>query len=82
MAAAAVRAEFSIVYVISPMTVATAVACPLHRCQRTAVAVIAGDIQVGAVNNEIGLCIVVKQPEIPGDRVMAGLAVVSKLASV
>lgn len=44
--------------------------------------VIASNIQVGAVYFEIGLCVVVKQPQVPSDRVMAGLAVVRELACV
>ena len=82
MAAATVRAKFAIVDVVRTMTVATAVASSLHRCQRTAVTVIASDIQVSTVYFETGLCIVIKQPQVPGDRVMAGLAVVLEFACV
>ena len=82
MAAAAVRTEFTIVYVIGPMATTAAVTGSLHYRQRTAVAVVAGNIQVSAVYFEIGLFIVIKQPQVPGDRVMAGLAVVLKLARV
>ena len=76
MAAATVRAKFTVVDVVGTMTVGAAVANPPHRCDRTAVTIIASDTQVGAVNLETGLCIVIEQPQVPGDRVMAGLTVV------
>ena len=82
MAAATVRAKFTVVDVVGTMTVGAAVANPPHRCDRTAVTIIASDTQVGAVNLETGLCIVIEQPQVPGDRVMAGLAIVLEFASV
>ena len=82
MATATIRAKFTIVDVVRTMTVTAAVTSPLHRCQRTAVTVIASDIQVSAVYFEAGLYIVIKQPQVPGYRVMAGLTVVLKFASV
>lgn len=60
MAAATVRAKFAIVDIVRAMTVAAAVAGSLHRCQRTAVTVIASDIQVSTVYFETGLGIVIK----------------------
>ena len=82
MATAAVRAEFAIVIVIGAMTAAAAVSRFLHRCQRTAMAVIAGNIDVRAVYSEIGLSVVVKQPQVPGNRVVTGLTVFFELAVV
>ena len=82
MAAAAVRAEFAIVDVVCAMTATAAVPGPLHRCQRTAMTVIAGNVDVCAVNGEAGLRVVIKQPQIPGNRVVAGLTVLFELAVV
>jgi len=82
MAAAAVRAEFAIVIVIGAMTGAAAVPCSLHRCQRTAMTVIAGNIDVRAVYLEIGLSVVIEQPQVPGNRVVTGLTVFFELSIV
>ena len=49
MAAATVRAKFTVVDVVGAMTVSAAVADPLHRRQRASMTVIADDIQVSAV---------------------------------
>jgi len=46
------------------------------------VAVVASNIQVSTVYGETGLGIVIEQPQVPGDRVMAGLTVALKFASV
>lgn len=82
MATAAVRAEFAIVIVIGAMTATAAIPCFLHRCQRTAMAVIAGNIDVRAVYSEIGLSVVIEQPQIPGNRVVTGLTVFFELSIV
>jgi hypothetical protein len=82
MATAAVRAELAIVIVIGAMTAAAAVSRSLHRYQRTAMTVIAGNIDVCAVNGEAGLSVVVKQPQVPGNRVVTGLTVFFELSIV
>lgn len=82
MAAPAVRTKFTIVNIIGTMTAVAAVADSLHRCQRTAVTVVTGDIQMRAVYRETGLRIVIKQPKVPRDRVVAGLTVVLEPARV
>lgn len=76
MAAATVRAEFTVVDVIGAMAIGTAIAGFPHRRQRTAVAALAGNIQVGSVQFEICLNIVIEQPQVPGNRVVTGLTVV------
>ena len=82
MATAAVQAEFAIVIVIGTMTATAAISCFLHRCQRTAMTVIAGNVDVRAVNSEFGLGVVIEQPQIPGNRVVTGLTVLRELAVV
>ena len=75
MAAAAIRAKFSVVNVIGAMTTSAGVRGSPHRCQRTAMTGIAGNIDVRAANGEAGLSVVIEQPQIPGNRVVTGLAV-------
>ena len=82
MAAAAVRAEFTIMDVIGPMTIAACTACLLHRCQRAAVAIIAGDVDMRAIYCETRLSIMIKKPQVPGDWVMTGLTVILEPAVV
>jgi hypothetical protein len=82
MTAATVWAEFTVVIIVGAMTATAAVACLLHRRQRTAMTVITGDINMSTVDHEVRLRVVIKQPQVPGDRVMAGLAVVLKLAGM
>ena len=82
MATAAVQAEFAIVNVIGAMAVTAAVPRFLHRYQRTAMTVIAGNIDMRAVNGEAGLSVVIKQPQVPGHWVVTGLTVFFELAVV
>jgi len=82
VAASTVRAEFAVVHVIGAMTVDTAITRLFHRCKRATVTVVARDIQVGAIQCEAGLYVVIKQPQVPGDRVVAGIALIVKLAAV
>ena len=62
MAAAAVGAKFSIVDVVGAMTVA---ATPIDRfdlVQRHAVTVVTADLNMGSVDAEIGLQVVIESP--------------------
>ena len=45
-------------------------------------AIVAGDVHVGAVQNEISLSSVIKQPQIPGHRVVTTTAVLFEIATV
>lgn len=58
------------------MTVGASAAGFSHGCQRAAMTVIAGDILVCPMQQEIRLRIVIKQPQVPGNRVVAGTTVV------
>jgi hypothetical protein len=76
VAATTVRAELTIVDIIGTMAICTAFAGFPHRRERAAMTVIAGNIQVGAVENEFCLYVVIKQPQVPRNRVVTGFAVV------
>ena len=76
MTATTVRTKFSVVNIIRPVAVRAAIARLLHRRKRTAVTAIAGDLDMRAMQFEIRLRIVIKQPQVPSDRVMAHLTVV------
>ena len=82
MAAATVRSEFSVVYIIGSMAIGAAIAGFLHRRQRAAVAVVTGYVDVSSIEFEACLSIVIEQPQVPGDRVVAGLTVVFEHAVV
>ena len=58
------------------MTIRTARSGLAHRRQRAAVTVTAGDVDVATMQLETGLNIVIKQPKVPGDRVVTRLTVV------
>ena len=82
MAAAAVRSEFSVVYIIGSVAIGAAIAGFLHRCQRGTVAVVTGNVDVSSIEFEACLSIVIEKPQVPGDRVVAGLTVVFEHAIV
>ena len=44
--------------------------------------VVARDVQVSAIQREIRLCVVIKQPQVPRDRVVAGTTVILECAVV
>ena len=74
MTAAAVGPKFTIVNIIGEMAVGTAIARLAHRRKRAAVATFAGDIDMRAVQFKISLSVVIKQPQVERNRVMAQLA--------
>lgn len=78
MTTAAIRAELTIVDIVRTMTAATAAIDHLHVGQRTAVAALAAHVGVCALQRKFCLDIVVEGPEIPCDRVVAGIAVFCK----
>jgi len=64
------------------MAIGTAITGFAHGCERAAMAASAGDLYMRTVYLEISLYIMIEQPEIPGDRVMAGFAITLKDAIV
>ena len=82
MATPAARPELTVVNVIRPMAAATVVARIAHCSERASVTIITGNVQVGAIQNEVGLSVVIEQPQVPGDRVVTGTTIVSKIAAV
>ena len=69
-------------HIIRAVTVRTAIAGLFHRRKRTTVAVVAGYVDVGAMQLEVCLNIVIEQPQVPRDRVVTRLAVVFERAIV
>lgn len=71
MAAAAVESEFAIVDVVGTVAVT---ATPSESCldtQRLPMAVVAGDVDVSTVKDEVRLQVMVELPLLPVDRVVA-----------
>ena len=71
MAASTVRPKLGIVNIVGAMAVHAALAGFSHRRERAAVAVVAGDVDMSAIQFKVRLHIVVKQPQVPRDRVVA-----------
>ncbi len=44
--------------------------------------VITGDVNVSAVKREVGLYVVIENPQVPGDWVVAGIALSGEIATV
>jgi hypothetical protein len=82
VAATAVRSELTVVNVVRAVTPTTGVTRIAHRSERASVAIVAGNVHVGAFQQEIGLRVVIEQPEIPGNRVVAVPTIVLKIAVV
>lgn len=82
MAAAAVGAEFTVVYVVGAMTVTATSVDGFDFCKRHTVTVVATDLDVSAVQREVGLQVVIKGPDFPRDGVMAGITAVTHIAFV
>lgn len=78
MAAATVGSELAIVDVVGTMTVGAVLAQTRLRSERLAMAAFARDVRVCAVERETRLRVVVEQPLLPVDRVMAKEAVLAK----
>ena len=80
MASAAVEAEFTVVDVVSAMTVGAAASEPHLGRDRATVAGLARHIAVRARQFEFGLSVVIKLPLQPVDRVVAHSAIVRESA--
>ena len=64
------------------MTIAAGITNTLHGSQRAPVTVVAGNFYMGAIQAEARLHVVIEQPQIPCDRVVAGAAFFIKAALV
>ena len=62
MATAAVGAELVIVRVVRPMTISALGAGTMHHAQSAAMTVIALHLAMRAIQYELCLCVVIKQP--------------------
>jgi hypothetical protein len=82
MAAATVGAEFAVMNIIGTMAAAAASIDRFDSVERRSVARIAGNFGVSAFKRKIGLYVVIECPDVPGDRVMAGVAAVIEIASM
>ena len=78
MAATTIGAKFTVVHVVRPVAVSTTAANFPHLVECAAVTCLASNIDVRAVEGELGLVVMVEYPEVPTDRVMTGLAAVLK----
>lgn len=71
MAPSTVGSEFSVVNVVRPMAVATVVAGCAHGSQGAAMAIVTRNVEVAALERKVRLRVVIEQPQVPRDRVMA-----------
>jgi hypothetical protein len=82
MTAATVGAEFAVMNIIGTMAAAAASINRFDSVERGSVARIAGNFGVSAFKRKIGLYAVIERPDVPGNRVMAGVAAVIEIASM
>jgi hypothetical protein len=73
VAAATVNAKLIVVNIVCAMAVTTTAVNSLHLAEGASMTVIAGDIDVRTAQFEFSLNIVVKDPKIPGDRIVASV---------
>ena len=64
------------------MAVATTAVNSLHFAERAAMTVIAGDIDVRTAQFEFSLNIMVKDPKVPGDRIVASVTAPGEVATM
>lgn len=82
MTTAAVGPEFTIVIIVGPVTIATVPIDVFHLVEWAAMAVVAGDGDMSALEQKVGLLVVIERPYIPADRVVAGVAAVKEVAAM
>jgi hypothetical protein len=82
VAATTVPAELVVVNVVSAVATSAIVVDCFHLVELAAMAVIARDANVGTDKREVGLRIVVKDPQFPGDRIVTGVATSCEVAAV
>ena len=82
MAAPAVGAEFTVVYVVGTMTIAATSIEGFDFYKRHTVTVVAPDLDVSAMQLEVGLQVVIKGPDFPRDGGMTGITAVTHIAFV
>jgi len=82
VAAATVKAEFAVMYVIGAVAAAAGSVDGFYLVQRHAMAIVTGDVCVRTVEYKFRLGIVIKGPDFPGDRVVAGVARVIEMTVV
>lgn len=80
MTTPAIGAEFAIVNVVRAMTVAATAIDGFHLDQRHAVTVVARDLDMGTIEREVCLQVVIEGPDVPGDRVVTGIAAIREIA--
>lgn len=78
MTTATVGSELTIVYIVGQVTIGTAITGFSHRLERTPVTAFTSDLDVRAVQFKLSLYVVIKQPQVPGDRVVTRFAVALK----
>lgn len=82
MAATAVVAKFAVVNIVRSVTIRATSASFVHGRKRTAVATFAGNTFMCAIEFKARLHVMVKQPQVPGNRVVAGAALIIEYAVV
>ena len=82
MAPATVRAKLIVVNIVGTMTTTAIRADCLHLAECASVTVVAGNIDMSAIQLELGLQVVIENPQFPSDRVVAGIATAGKVAAM
>jgi hypothetical protein len=82
MASATVVTKLIIVNIIRTVAIATTSADHFHFAESDSMTVVTGNTDVSAAQFEVSLQIVVENPQIPCDRVVAGVATSSEVAAM
>lgn len=82
MAASAVEPELAVMNIVGTMTIAAALAKACLCCERLPVAGFASHLGMSAIENEVGLQVVVELPLLPIDRIVATVAALIEPALV
>ena len=82
MTAATINAEFVVVNIVGTVAAAAAAINKFHFLDCAAVAVIASDLYVRALQRKFGLHVMVEVPQIPCNRIVAGVTTTGETAAV
>lgn len=82
MATSAIRPKFAVVNIVCPVAVSAFTFGCLHFLERSSMAVITRDVDVGSVKCEVRLHVVVECPSIPVNRVVTAVALTVEVATV
>ena len=78
MTTPAICTKLSVVRIVRPVAISTTTAYVFHFLEGAAVACVTGNIDMRAIERELCLDVVIEDPQVPTDRVVAGVAAILK----